>query len=129
MEKKDRILELIEKINQLNYHYYTLDQPLVSDGEYDKIYQELVKLEKETGIVIDQSPTQKVGGVILDKFEKHYHINRLYSQDKSQSYEELRAWIDRCQKIRLNYNRENPNDLLPELEYLLEYKFDGLTIN
>ncbi|MDD7305386.1 MAG: NAD-dependent DNA ligase LigA [Peptoniphilaceae bacterium] len=129
MEKKDRILELIEKINQLNYHYYTLDQPLVSDGEYDKIYQELVKLEKETGIVMDQSPTQKVGGVILDKFKKHYHINRLYSQDKSQSYDELKAWIDRCQKIRLNYNRENPNDPLPELEFLLEYKFDGLTIN
>lgn len=129
MDKTEKIKELIDKIGDLNYHYYTLDEPLVSDGEYDEIYQELVDLEKETGIILDGSPTQKVGGQILDKFEKHYHISRLYSQDKSQSYEDLRAWIDRCERARLTYNQENPDNPLPNLEFLMEYKFDGLTIN
>lgn len=129
MDKKEKIKELINRINELNYYYYTLDKPLVSDGEYDEIYQELLDLEKETGLVLEGSPTQKVGGQILDKFEKHYHISRLYSQDKSQSHEELQAWIDRCERARTFYNQENPTNPLPELEFLLEYKFDGLTIN
>jgi len=129
MEKEQRIRKLIEDINELNYHYYTLDKPLVSDGEYDKIYQELVDLENQTGLIIKGSPTQKVGGQILEKFEKHYHISRLYSQDKSQSYEELQDWIERCERLRVSYNQKNPENPLPELEFLLEYKFDGLTIN
>src|SRR5699024_2972791 len=105
MEKEQRIRKLIEDINELNYHYYTLDKPLVSDGEYDKIYQELVDLENQTGSIIKGSPTQKVGGQILEKFEKHYHISRLYSQDKSQSYEELQDWIERCERLRVSYNQ------------------------
>ena len=68
--------ELIEIINDLNYYYYTLDEPKVSDKEYDVFYDELVKLEKETGIVYPYSPTQRVGGEILDKFEKHIHLGR-----------------------------------------------------
>ena len=69
MDKVDRIKELIEIINDLNYHYYTLDDPKVSDKEYDLLYDELVALEKETNIVFPYSPTQKVGGHIVDKFE------------------------------------------------------------
>ncbi len=72
MDRIARMKELIEIINDLNYHYYTLDQPKVSDKEYDALFDELVKLEKETGIVFSYSPTQRVGGEILDKFEKHY---------------------------------------------------------
>lgn len=128
MDKKERIRNLIEEINDLNYHYYTLDEPIVSDGEYDKLYDELRKLEKETGIVDKFSPTQRVGGVVLDKFEKHYHISRLYSQDKSQNYEDLKDWINRCERLRQAYNR-NHEDKLPKLEFITEYKFDGLTIN
>jgi DNA ligase (NAD+) len=128
MDKRKEIENLIEKIENLNFHYYTLDKPLLSDAEYDKLYDRLVELEKETGIILENSPTQHVGGQILDKFEKHYHLSRLYSQDKAQNYEDLKAWIDRCERLRENYNLENA-DKLPELEYVLEYKFDGLTIN
>lgn len=128
MDKREKIDKLIEKIVNLNYHYYTLDEPLVSDGEYDQIYDELRKLEEETGYIRDDSPTQKVGGEILDKFEKHFHITKLLSQNKAQTHEELEAWIDRCNRLRDDYNR-NHDDKLTELEYIMEYKFDGLTVN
>lgn len=128
MDKREKIDKLIEKIENLNYHYYTLDEPLVSDGEYDQIYDELRKLEEETGYVRDDSPTQVVGGEILDKFEKHFHITKLLSQNKAQTHEELSAWIDRCNRLRDDYNR-NHDDKLAELEYIMEYKFDGLTVN
>lgn len=128
MDKKEQIDILIEKIENLNYHYYTLDEPLVTDGEYDQIYDKLRKLEEDTGYVRDDSPTQIVGGEILDKFEKHFHITKLLSQNKAQTHEELEAWIDRCNRLRDEYNR-NHDDKLAELEYIMEYKFDGLTVN
>lgn len=128
MDKREKINKLIEKIEDLNYHYYTLDEPLVSDGEYDQIYDDLRKLEEETGYIRDDSPTQKVGGEILDKFEKHFHITKLLSQNKAQTHEELGAWIDRCNRLRDDYNK-NHDDKLTELEYIMEYKFDGLTVN
>lgn len=128
MDKKEQINELIEKIEDLNYHYYTLDSPLVSDGEYDKLYDKLKSLEEETGYIAESSPTQKVGGEVLEKFNKHFHISRLYSQDKAQSYDELRDWIDRAQRLRKSYNKTH-DDKLDELEFIMEYKFDGLTIN
>lgn len=128
MDKKEQIDILIEKIENLNYHYYTLDEPLVSDGEYDQIYDKLRQLEEETGYVREDSPTQMVGGEILDKFEKHFHITKLLSQNKAQTHEELEAWIDRCNRLRDEYNR-NHDDKLAELEYIMEYKFDGLTVN
>ena len=130
MDSKDKIKidGLIDKINELNYHYYTLDEPIVSDGEYDKLYDELRNLEKSTGYINIFSPTQRVGGTILDKFEKHFHISRLYSQDKSQNINQLKDWIFRTKKLRDNYNQTH-NDKLEELEFITEYKFDGLTIN
>lgn len=128
MNMREEISQLIEKINELNYHYYTLDEPLVSDGEYDKLYDKLKKLENESGIVLDNSPTQIVGGQILDKFEKHYHLTKLLSQNKAQSYAELEDWIDRCQRLRKEYN-DNHEDKLDEIEFIMEYKFDGLTVN
>lgn len=120
--------ELAKKIEELNYNYYTLDAPLVSDGEYDRIYDRLRKLEKESGYRPENSPTQKVGGEILEKFEKHNHISRLYSQDKAQSYEDLANWIDRSKRLVNSYNELN-SQKLPPLEFIMEYKFDGLTIN
>lgn len=120
--------ELAKKIEELNYNYYTLDAPLVSDGEYDKLYDRLRKLEKESGYRPENSPTQKVGGEILEKFEKHNHISRLYSQDKAQSYEDLANWIDRSKRLVNSYNELN-SQKLPPLEFIMEYKFDGLTIN
>lgn len=128
MGKIEEINELIEKIEELNYHYYTLDAPLVSDGEYDKLYDRLKELEEETGFSPENSPTKKVGGQVLEKFEKHYHITRLYSQDKAQSFEDLANWIGRVNRLRDSYN-ESHEDKLDDIEYILEYKFDGLTIN
>lgn len=128
MDKVERIKELIEEINDLNYYYYTLDQPKVSDKEYDALYDELVKLEKETGRIFPYSPTQRVGGEILDKFEKHFHLDRLWSLDKSQNYGELVNWDNRIRRLIEEYNNAN-EDKLPSPTYVVEYKFDGLTIN
>ncbi|MGO1469598.1 MAG: NAD-dependent DNA ligase LigA [Tissierella sp.] len=128
MDKEKRIEELIEIIDDLNYHYYTLDNPKLSDKEYDEFYDELVDLEKETGIKKNYSPTGRVGGFILDKFEKHVHLGRLWSLDKSQSKGELVDWDNRVRRLIEDYNSRSENPL-PQPTYILEYKFDGLTIN
>ena len=128
MSKVKRMEELIDIINELNYYYYTLDKPKLSDKEYDALYDELVKLEKETGNIYDYSPTQRVGGDILDKFEKHSHLGRLWSLDKSQSYGELINWDNRVRRLIDDYNSNNEEEL-PKPTYIVEYKFDGLTLN
>ena len=126
MEK--RIEELIQEINDLNYHYYTLDDPKLSDKEYDLLYDELLELEDRSGIVHPYSPTQRVGGEIIKGFEKHNHLARLWSLAKSQSAEELISWDNRVRKSIDDYNESNLEQL-PQPTYILEYKFDGLTIN
>ncbi|RKD28999.1 NAD-dependent DNA ligase LigA [Thermohalobacter berrensis] len=128
MDKRSRIEELINILNDLNYHYYVLDNPKVSDKEYDSLYDELVQLEKETGIILPHSPTQRVGGEILDKFEKHRHLGKLWSLDKCKSIEELKNWDARVRRLINQYNNEHDYKL-PEPTYVMEYKFDGLTIN
>ena len=128
MDIREEINQLIEEINRLNYHYYTLDEPLVSDGEYDEIYDRLVKLESESGYTNENSPTQKVGGEVLEKFEKHFHITKLLSQDKAQTYDKLEDWINRANRLRRDYNNSH-DDQLEELTFIMEYKFDGLTVN
>lgn len=128
MDDEKRIEELIGLIDDLNYHYYTLDDPKVSDVEYDLFYDELVKLEKETKIIHSYSPTQRVGGELVDKFEKHVHLSRLWSLDKSQNTGELINWDKRVKKTIGDYNKDNDNKL-PDPKYIMEYKFDGLTIN
>ena len=128
MESIDRMRELIDIIDDLDYYYYTLDNPKVSDKEYDEYYSQLIKLEKETGITLPSSPTQRVGGEILEKFEKHVHLGKLWSLDKSRSTGELINWDERIRRIINDYNEKN-NEKLPPLEYVTEYKFDGLTIN
>ncbi len=111
--------ELISQIDKYNYHYYTLDDPIISDGEYDKIYDRLVELEKESGTTLPASPTTRVGGEILQGFTKHSHLAQLYSLDKAQSTNELREWETRNRRLIGNV----------PLEYVVELKFDGLTIN
>lgn len=112
----ERMKELVEKLNLYAHHYYVLDEPIVSDKEYDKLYDELANLEKQTGIVLPSSPTIRVGGDILPKFKKFEHINKLYSLDKAQSKEELKKWYDGVVKA------------FPKATFCLSYKFDGLTI-
>lgn len=128
MNHEDRIRELIDIIDDLNYSYYTLDTPKLSDKEYDSLYDELVSLEKETGYILSYSPTQRIGGNVSEKFGKHTHLGRLWSLDKSQSYGDLINWDNRVRKSINDYNRDN-DDKLPDPIYILEYKFDGLTIN
>lgn len=128
MDKRKRIEELVEILNDLSYHYYTLDNPKVSDFEYDKLYDELLQLEKETNYILINSPTQRIGDKPIDKFEKHEHLSKLWSLDKAQSKEELINWDNRIRKLIDEYNSNN-EEKLPNLEYVMEYKFDGLTIN
>ena len=117
MNYQERMKELVSVLNQWAYEYYVLDKPTVSDAKYDQLYDELVLMEKETGVVLPSSPTKRVGGEVLKGFEQHKHLGRLYSLDKAQTYEELKDWFD---KIK---------DVYPEAEFSVEYKYDGLTIN
>ena len=129
MDDKIKEMEsLIAQIDKLNYHYYTLDEPLLSDAEYDKLYDRLVNLENESGTVLSYSPTTRIGGAILDKFVKHTHLARLYSMDKAQGDDALLAWYNRIEKFVRDYNLDHVNKL-PEPEFIVELKFDGLTIN
>ncbi len=128
MDKSLRMKELIKQINELNYYYYTLDQPKVSDKEYDEIYDELLRLERETETTLPDSPSQRVGGEVLNKFEKHIHLGKLWSLDKGQTYKQLRDWNERVNKLIQQYNINNTNKL-PKPQYVMEFKFDGLTLN
>lgn len=115
----DRMIELVEKLNDYAYRYYTLDEPIVSDKEYDALYDELVELESQTGTRLANSPTHRVGGELLKQFESHTHKQRLYSLAKSQSFGDLESWWTRCA------NSLNDDKFLCSVEY----KYDGLTVN
>lgn len=108
--------KLVEEINKHNYNYYVLDNPTISDKEWDKLYDRLLKLEKETNIVLPNSPTLRVGGDPLDSFEKYPHKVKLYSLDKCQTKKELKSWIDNVKKQ------------YPKANFTTEYKFDGLSL-
>ncbi len=112
----NKMKELVEILNKHSYEYYVLDNPTISDIEYDRLYDELKMLESETGIVLFNSPTKRVGGEPISSFKKHKHLQRLYSLDKATSLEEMIAFEKRINKD------------CKELEYTVEYKFDGLTI-
>ncbi|MGE7825103.1 NAD-dependent DNA ligase LigA [Paenibacillus sp. NPDC093718] len=129
MDFKEKMEKLIAELNNYNYHYYTLDQPLVSDKEYDALYDQLVALEAETGVTLPDSPTQRVGGEILKGFAPHRHLAPLWSLDKAQNIEQLRTWHDRVVRLVNDYNSKNPGNPLSSPCYALELKFDGLTLN
>ena len=69
----DRMTELVQLLNDYAYKYYTLDEPVVSDKEYDILYDELLDLEKSSGVVLPNSPTHRVGGELLKQFESYEH--------------------------------------------------------
>ena len=127
MDNKKRIEELVEELNRYSYEYYSLDNPTVTDKEYDEKYDELKRLEMEEGYVLPYSPTLRVGDVVLDGFNKYTHKAPLWSMDKAQTVEELREWHNRNVKF-VNEMRAQGEDL-PDLKYVLTKKFDGLTIN
>lgn len=126
--KKKEIKELVEKLNKYAYEYYVLDNPSVSDKEYDEKYDKLKILEKETEYILPYSPTQRVGDVVLTQFQKYTHKARLWSLDKAQSFQELKEWHNKNIKAVNDYNLIHEENL-PELTYVITKKFDGLTIN
>lgn len=129
MDPMNKMEQLIEQLNQYNYHYYTLDQPLVSDKEYDRLYDELTALEAQTGVQLPDSPTLRVGGELLDGFKPHRHLAPLWSLDKAQNEEQLLLWNGRVQRLIEDYNSKHPDNPLPAPSYAIELKFDGLTLN
>ena len=114
-----RMRELILQLNDASHAYYVLDNPYISDMQWDRMYDELRQLEAETGVIMEDSPSVHVGGEPLRGFEEHRHIHRLWSMDKVQSMEALDEWIARTEKLAGKTN----------LQYYVEYKFDGLTLN
>ena len=118
MDNYSRMKELVELLNKYASLYYEQDAPVVSDAEYDALYDELRRLEESEGYSLKNSPTHRVGGAPQKKFEQTKHLLRLYSLDKCQSIEEFYDWCARTEKTF------SP---LPELT--AEYKFDGLTLN
>ena len=118
MDNFSRMKELVELLNRYASLYYEQDAPVVSDAEYDALYDELRRLEESEGYSLKNSPTHRVGGAPQKKFEQSKHLLRLYSLDKCQSIDEFYEWCKRTEKV------VSP---LPELT--AEYKFDGLTLN
>ena len=113
---KQKMKELIDVINEHSYNYYVLDNPTISDKEWDALYDELLMLEKETGIVLPNSPSNKVGGETLKGFEKITHKVSLYSLNKVREYSDLQDWF--------NDLKEKVNNA----SFVLDYKYDGLTV-
>lgn len=112
-----RIKELVDKINEWNYEYYMLDNPSISDQEYDSAMRELKELEKKyPEFILDNSPTKKIGSYVIDKFEKVTHKVQMMSLSDAFNYEELRAFDARIKQMGI------------EPKYVCELKIDGLSI-
>ena len=110
--------ELVELLNRYAYEYYTKDAPSVSDSEYDQLYRELVELETaHPDEISPESPTHRVGGVVLKGFTKYQHQYPLYSLQDAFSREELEAFDQRVRKE------------FPSISYVCELKIDGLSIS
>ena len=115
----DTMREMIARLNEAAQAYYFGDEPIMSDKDWDALYDQLAAMEKEHGIVLPNSPTHRVGGQPMSAFEEHTHVARLWSMDKVQSLEELDEWLRRTEKLTGR----------TDLTYYVEYKFDGLTLN
>lgn len=109
MDKSVRIKELINILNEASRSYYANDEEIISNFEYDRLYDELVALEEETGLIMATSPTQKVGYEAVDELPKEQHASPMLSLDKTKDRDELRSWLNGH-------------------EALLSWKLDGLTI-
>ena len=109
MDKRKRIEELVELLNQAGKAYYEEGQEIISNLEYDKAYDELVRLEEETGIVLSASPTQNVGYSVATALPKEEHASPMLSLDKTKSVETLQSFLG-------------------EQKGILSWKLDGLTV-
>ncbi|MFL2633382.1 MAG: NAD-dependent DNA ligase LigA [Candidatus Marisimplicoccus sp.] len=119
-EIESRILELREIINVYNHNYYNLDKNLISDFDYDKLINELINLESRYPEYFDEnSPSNRVGGGLSDKFSSESHIYQMYSLDNTYSNEELESWYARTSKILDT----------KDFEFCCELKYDGASVN
>ena len=120
MNVLDTIKNLRDELNQHNYNYYVLDKPTISDFEFDQKLKQLQDLEAQHPEFFDEnSPTQRVGGMVTKNFETVKHEYRMYSLDNSYSIEDLQDWETRIQKVL--------GDV--PLEYTCELKYDGASIS
>ena len=108
-EKQDRMRELVDLLNKASKAYYAQDDEIMTNYEYDRLYEELVQMEKETGVIFSDSPTVNVGYEAVDELPKETHEKPMLSLGKTKSREELTDWIG-------------------EQEGLLSWKLDGLTV-
>lgn len=124
MTEREEIQELRKEIQIHNHKYYILDQPEISDYEFDLKLKRLEELERLHPELYDEySPTVRVGGSVTKNFENKNHPNRMYSLDNAYSYEELETWYRRClNAIRDETGRE-------QIEISCELKYDGASIN
>ena len=118
MDVKERMLEIIEQLEKANYEYYTLDKPTISDFEYDKLMHELIQIEEEhPELKLESSPTQRVGGKVLDKFNKVYHEKPMMSLSNAFNEEDLRDFDNKIRKE------------VKDVSYVCELKIDGLSVS
>ncbi|MDE5715685.1 MAG: NAD-dependent DNA ligase LigA, partial [Anaeroplasmataceae bacterium] len=118
MELLERLTELKRILNQASYEYYVLDHPTMEDFEYDRFMEELIKIENEhPEWITADSPTNKIGGAVLDKFEKVVHTTKMMSLSDAFSYEELKDFDQRVKKVA------------PTATYCCELKIDGLSVS
>lgn len=113
---KEKMEWLVDEVNKHCYNYYVLDNPTISDYEFDRLYDELVDLEKKLGYSLDYSPTKRVGAEVQSSIEKFVHKEKLYSLGKVNTYENLEKWICDIKKD------------FPNATFGVEHKFDGLTL-
>ncbi len=119
MNISEKIFSLRKKLHDHNYRYYVLDDPLISDYDFDMMLEELNDLEKSNPEFFDKnSPTQRVGGEVTKSFNTSVHKTRMYSLDNSYALEDLKDWEKRIKKII-----EEP------IQFTCELKFDGVSIN
>ena len=115
---KEKISDLTKKINYHNKRYYLHDKPEISDGEFDLLLKELIKLEEDfPKLKKSTSPSQKVGGFVSKSFKKHTHGNKMYSLDNINNFDELNEFIKRVNKT------------ITDPEFIIEPKFDGASIS
>src|ERR1019366_5353800 len=119
-EAKARHAQLVEEILRHDHAYYVLAQPTISDRDYDRLYHELLDLEKQfPQLATPDSPTQRVSGQPLKEFKQVQHLQPMLSLDNTYSQEEVREFVNRVQRLL-------PNE---KLEWIVEPKIDGVAIN
>ena len=117
-EARERHARLAAEVADHQFRYYVLDAPIVSDGQFDALWRELVELEeRHPELATPDSPTQKVGGKFSTEFTAHDHLERMLSLDNAFSPDELRAWAERVARE------------VGAVSYLCELKIDGLAVN